>query len=270
VKLHGKFENKMKTLHSQRIKSGLSAQSQSLLNQIHVFKELDSTNNWLLENKGCMDVCLAEKQIAGRGRRGRSWSSPETGNIYLSLSWCFNDIPEYFPLISLLTGVAVCEVLQSQGLQGHGLKWPNDILVKEKKLAGILVETSGSLQRVVIGIGLNLSSCQQDNIDQPWCSLDDVMDCVPSREDLVIAIIDQVVSWLLRLDTLSFNEFNQHWDDWDITVNRDVSILQHVSGGAGQTINGIAKGIDQQGCIMVQLSDGTLQSYFSGEVSLRC
>lgn len=243
-------------------------QSISFLNQIYTFEELDSTNSWLLKNKGCMDVCLAEKQVAGRGRRGRSWSSPDTGNIYLSVSWCFDKVPEYFSLISLLTGVAVCEALQSKGLQGHGLKWPNDILVQQKKLAGILVETSGSLQHVVIGIGLNMSSQHQDTINQPWCSLDDVMSAPPLREDLIVAILDRLIEKLSQLDSLAFMTFKQQWNVWDITFNQPVIIIE--SKSSNSRINGTARGIDQQGCIFIQLDDGTLQRYFSGEVSLRC
>jgi len=262
-------------LNATNLMSKLSPESLSLIKQIYVFNELDSTNGWLLKHKGCGEICLAETQMQGRGRRGRSWSSPDAGNIYLSMSWCFDLIPEQFPLISLITGISLCEVLDSSGLQGHGIKWPNDILINQQKIAGILVETSGSLQHVVIGIGINLSSTNQKQTDQeqgaqhkiqqPWCSLDDVMDNVPQRDDLILGIINNLAGKMSTLSSLSFLDFNQQWKQWDLVIDRSVTIFT----GAG-SINGLAKGIDKQGHILVELENNVLKSFHSAEVSLRC
>ena len=209
----------------------------------------------------------------GRGRRGRSWASPDAGNIYLSMSWCFHKIPEHFPLISLITGISLCEALDSSGLRGHGIKWPNDILVNQQKIAGILVETSGSLQRVVIGIGLNLYSTNlkqelqepQEGTQQPWCSLDDVMDNAPERDDLIVAIINNLADKISTLSSLDLSDFNQKWKQWDIVCDKPVTIIQ---GEA--RIKGLAKGIDEQGHILVELESNVLKSFHSAEVSLRC
>ena len=267
-------------LNAQHLTSKLQPKSLSLIEQIYVFNELDSTNRYLLEHKGCGEVCLAETQMQGRGRRGRSWSSPDTGNIYLSMSWCFDVIPEQFPLISLITGISICEVLNSSGLQGHGIKWPNDILINQQKIAGILVETSGSLQRVVIGIGLNLYSTNnkqlstkqlptkqslQDEIQLPWCSLEDVMVNVPQRDDLIVGIINNLVDKMSALNSLSFSDFIQRWKQWDIVIDRPVTIIN-----GEKKINGLAKGIDKNGHILVELENNRLQSFHSAEVSLRC
>ncbi len=267
----------MKKMNAQHLMSKLLPRSLSLIKQIYVFNELDSTNEWLLKNTGCGEVCLAETQTSGRGRRGRSWSSPDSGNIYLSLSWCFKEIPEHFPLISLITGVSLCEALDSSGLQGHGIKWPNDILINQRKIAGILVETSGGLQRVVIGIGLNVYSIrgqqgqqgQQPEIQQPWCSLDDVMGNVPQRDDLIVAIINNLVNKISTLSSLNFSDFNQHWKQWDIVADKPVTILRG-EGQGGARIHGLAKGIDEQGHILVELESNVLKSFHSAEVSLRC
>lgn len=262
-------------LNAQHLMSKLPSKSLSLIEQIYVFNELDSTNGYLLEHKGCGEVCLAETQMQGRGRRGRSWSSPGAGNIYLSMSWCFDVIPERFPLISLITGISICEVLDSSGLQGHGIKWPNDILINQNKIAGILVETSGSLQRVVIGIGLNLYSTNtkqiptkqslQDVIQLPWRSLEDVMDNVPQRDDLIVGIINNLVDKMSTLNCLSFSDFIQRWKQWDIVIDRPVMIID-----GQKKINGLAKGIDKNGHILVELENNRLQSFHSAEVSLRC
>ena len=267
-------------LNAQHLMSKLQPKSLSLIEQIYVFNELDSTNGYLLKHNGCGEVCLAETQKQGRGRRGRFWSSPNDGNIYLSMSWCFDVIPEQFPLISLITGISLCEVLDSSGLQGHGIKWPNDILIHQQKIAGILVETSGSLQRVVIGIGLNLYSTNtkqlptkqiptkqslQDVVQLPWCGLEDVMDNVPRRDDVIVGIIDNLSDKLSTLSSLSFSDFIQRWKQWDSVIDRPVTIID-----GQKKIKGLAKGIDKNGHILVELKNNMLQSFHSAEVSLRC
>ena len=102
---------------------------------------------------------LAECQTGGRGRREKSWHSPAGGNIYLSLGWWFRDCQWPLSTLPLIVAIAVCQALARAGLRGHGIKWPNDILVEGKKLAGILVEmqSAGSGPALaVIGVGLNV------------------------------------------------------------------------------------------------------------------
>ncbi|MEZ5448457.1 MAG: biotin--[acetyl-CoA-carboxylase] ligase [Thiolinea sp.] len=139
---------------------------------------LPSTNSWLLEQSdACGQVCLAEQQTAGRGRRGRVWQSPDSANIYLSLRWCFPQVPPHYGWLGLETGVAVARALADYGLQGHALKWPNDVYHAGRKLGGILLQTANPLQQVVIGIGLNtgMQAALAGGIDQPWCDLGELL-----------------------------------------------------------------------------------------------
>ena len=153
------------------------------LREVTVLQATDSTNSALarLPAEQChAHVMLAEKQTSGRGRRQRTWHSPAGGNIYLSLGWRFPLQAAALSTLPLVTALCLCRALDRAGLQGHGVKWPNDVLVNGAKLAGILVETqavgSGPVL-AVIGIGLNVRMPGQGSgspaaaIDRPWTCL---------------------------------------------------------------------------------------------------
>ena len=146
-------------LDAKIIHQHLDAEIKTTLRSISIFPEIESTNGYLLKQADIdFHLCLAERQTAGRGRRGRPWISPFARNIYFSLGWRSNSGISALKGLSLLVGCAVIRVLRKIGLQKPGLKWPNDILAAEKKLAGILVEIRGDLAgecELVIGIGLN-------------------------------------------------------------------------------------------------------------------
>ncbi|MCB1639256.1 MAG: biotin--[acetyl-CoA-carboxylase] ligase, partial [Thiothrix sp.] len=173
-------------LDALAIRRQLSPATAAALNPIHIFQALDSTNRWLLEQGKGGDVCLAETQTAGRGRYGKSWQSP-AGNIYCSVRWHFEVIPPHFGCLSLVVGVALARALEQAGLQGHGLKWPNDLWHQDRKLGGILIQTAEVLSQVVIGFGLNVNIDPQngDPIDQPWCQLSDLLVSLPDRNHLL-------------------------------------------------------------------------------------
>ena len=254
----------MERLNRDIILSELSHKNAQIVENIYVFSELDSTNSWLLERSFCQAVCLAERQLQGRGRRGNHWLSPDTGNIYLSLSWCFDTIPDYLSLISLMTGISLCESLQRVGLQGHGLKWPNDIYIHQQKLAGILVESTNNLRQIVIGVGLNIDHQNE----QLWCGLKDVMDNIPNRNILIATILNSLIEMLTGLRSLPhellLDNLNRRWNYWDIIRDKPVFVLINK-----QKIRGLARGIDQQGQILIETHDGKLKSFHAAEVSLR-
>jgi BirA family biotin operon repressor/biotin-[acetyl-CoA-carboxylase] ligase len=164
-------------LSADAIRGLLAPLASAALDELTIFDEVDSTNaifNRLPASRRHRHVVLAESQTRGRGRRQRAWHSPAGGNIYLSLGW---RLPAAMaPLSTLPLAVAVCVAiaLERAGLRGHGIKWPNDILVQGSKLAGILVESQSSGRnavQAVIGIGLNVrmpSPAETAAIDRPW------------------------------------------------------------------------------------------------------
>lgn len=252
-------------LDRQQIRAALPTTTAALLRTIHVFPQLDSTNRWCLEEGQCGDVCLAEQQTAGRGRRGRQWESPAGSNIYLSLRWCFDSVPEQLPMLGLVVGIAVAEALQDVGIQGHRVKWPNDITHQGKKLGGILLEAVGTLQTVVIGIGLNVNmQTHAGTIDQPWTSLQAIHAQTFDRNRIVAAVLQRLLPRLRTFSTLDMAQFQHDWLGCDMLFGHPVRVL---SGNA--TMEGLARGIDQQGQLRVEFSDGSVTAFSSADVSVR-
>lgn len=254
-------------LNQQQILSQIPPELLAALQEIYIFASLDSTNTWLLEQPNtCFSVCLAEEQTAGRGRRGRVWQSPQAGNIYCSLRWCFQQVPAHYGCLGLVVGVAVAEALAAYGLQGQMLKWPNDIYYQGRKLGGILLQTAQPLQQVVIGIGLNtgMPSDAGASIDQAWCDLSEIMQRPIDRNRLIAAILKQLVPALQAFPDFNINTFKQQWKPWDWLDEQPVWI-----DTGTEILQGRACGLDEQGQLQVALADGSRRAFSSADVSVR-
>ena len=127
---------------------------------VTVLPVIDSTNQYLLDRIGELksgDACVAEYQQAGRGRRGRKWFSPFGANLYLSMFWRLEQGPAAAIGLSLVIGIVMAEVLRKLGADKVRVKWPNDLYLQDRKLAGILVELTGKTgdaAQIVIGLSL--------------------------------------------------------------------------------------------------------------------
>ncbi len=215
--------------------------------KISYFQSIDSTNSYLLKHGECGEICISESQSAGRGSRGNTWVSPESGNLYFSLCWCVDEIPETWSLLGLLVAIAIAETLEDIGLKGHGIKWPNDIFWRQQKMGGILVETVNQTGKLVIGIGLNLKLSKQDQaqIDQDVVSLETAMQGQPVfRDDLLIVLINKLSYHLDSFKNLNKDHFINLWNRWDILYGEIVTILHQ-----GHKLTGQISGIDSKGRI---------------------
>lgn len=256
----------MDKLDAGVIRAGLDGAVAAALAGIHVFPELDSTNRWALQQGQCGDVCLAEQQTAGRGRRGREWQSPAGVNLYLSVRWCFGHVPEHLPMLSLITGLAVAEALEDCAIQGHGLKWPNDVYYDGMKLGGILLEAVGVLDQIVIGIGLNVNMLPEagTGIDQPWTSLQAITGRPQSRSLLVAAVLNRLLPRLQAFPALDMAQFQHDWQRHDVLRGRQVRVLEN------DTIQeGLASGVDNRGQLIINFNDGLIKNLSSADVSVR-
>lgn len=249
----------------------LSSESREYLAGIEVLRELDSTNRYLMQAAlGGADsgsVCLAEYQYGGRGRRGRNWASPYGGNIYLSLLWRFSDGAARLGGLSLAVAVALMRLLQELGIEKAGIKWPNDILVEGRKLAGILSDVAGESNgpcHVVVGIGMNFQMSQQQaaNIGQPWIDLSQ-LGLKQGRNEVAGRLIHHLLLVLDAYQKQGLKTFIDEWRQWDLVCDNPITIHHGEKGVAG-----IARGIDAQGLLLVEHGDA-VQKYASGEVSLR-
>jgi len=241
---------------------------------LHLFDRLDSTNTWLKQKGVCGDVCVAEQQTAGRGRRGNQWLSPNAENIYLSLKWCFEQTPAHLSLLSLAVGLSIVKALKKIGLSGHGVKWPNDIYWQGLKMGGILIESVSSPIRknnpsgisLIIGIGLNInmSASEGQRIDQPWVSLSKVLGKQINRNQLLALLLEHLINDLQRFDGLDLMQFQSKWQQWDVLHGQHVRILQQ-----NGELSGIVRGLDAHGRIGIELISGKLTHYSSAEIRLK-
>ncbi|WP_338883732.1 bifunctional biotin--[acetyl-CoA-carboxylase] ligase/biotin operon repressor BirA [Xenorhabdus sp. TH1] len=238
--------------------------------RIEVIPVIDSTNQYILEKLAELDsgdACVAEYQYAGRGRRGRKWVSAFGRNLYLSMYWRLEQGPAAAIGLSLVVGIIIAEVLNRQGAESVKVKWPNDLYLDDKKLAGILVELTGKTgdaAHVVIGIGMNISmsSDQQRSINQNWTNLQQ-SGTIIERNKLVAEIIVELKKALIQFENEGLNSFIPRWFELDNFINRSVKLII-----GDQEVHGIARGIDQQGALLLDI-DGVVTPYIGGEISLR-
>lgn len=262
-------------LDAGRIAEGVLPALRPLLRLVTVLDEVDSTNRYLdrmapAERHG--HAVIADRQTAGRGRRDRRWHSPAGGNLYSSLGWRFRRTDLPFSTLPLVAAVATAEALRRFGLSGHGIKWPNDILVEGKKLAGILVElrSAGTATSAIIGVGINLAMPATDGedparlIDRPWTDLATWM-AKPSaaleRNRAATLLLDQLLASLERFEASGFESFRGAWSRYDLLADSPVT-LETDDG----PVDGRAAGVSDTGELLVEGPDGTVTPYHAGEV----
>jgi BirA family biotin operon repressor/biotin-[acetyl-CoA-carboxylase] ligase len=270
-----KLPDAVELLEEPAIRAAIAGDRLNRLHSLTLLFDVDSTNTRLLglgpPPHGCADVVLSELQHAGRGRRGRHWVAPFGGSIALSMSWSFTDASRASPALSLCVGVAIARALERAGALGIGLKWPNDIWFDDRKMGGILIEVRAEASgpaHVVIGVGLNvrLSAAMRAQIEASGVKAAAVADAcaaLPSRNFIVGAIIDALLSMLADFERDGFSGFREAWTALDALRDRQAQVLM---GEA--VICGTARGVDGHGALRLE-RDGRLQEFVSGEVSLR-
>jgi len=238
--------------------------------RVNVLPVIDSTNQYLLDRISELssgDACVAEYQQAGRGRRGRKWFSPFGSNLYLSMYWKLDQGPAAAMGLSLVIGIVMTEVLQRLGAADVRVKWPNDLYLKDRKLAGILVELTGKTgeaAHLVIGAGINLKMREPvaDTINQGWINLQEAGVNI-DRNELTATLLKELRSALLHFEQEGLAPFITRWRGLDNFLDRPVKLLI-----GDQEIHGIERGIDQQGALLLE-QDGVIKPYIGGEISLR-
>lgn len=267
-----RLSSSLELLDQAVIQQALATEFASCLDSCEVMQSLDSTSDHLKRcvvpvQPGRAHACLAEWQTAGRGRRGRPWVSPYGSNLYLSLAWGFDAVPGGLSGLSLAAGVAVVRALRLIGVQDAGLKWPNDILFRGGKLAGILVDLAGESSgpcSVIIGVGINMNMPANvaGTISQPWSDLSEFQGRI-SRNILAASLLNEMVRMLREFSCQGLTGFLDEWRRYDVIAGQTVSLQT----GQG-TILGKVCGIDEQGGLQVS-SQGSIKSYHSGEISVR-
>lgn len=253
----------------------LDAQAMTVAGQpaqwpVQVFDAIDSTNAEALRaverGQPAPFVVVAERQSAGRGRRGRQWVSPFAENIYYSLLLQISGGMRQLEGLSLVVGLATLQALRGLGIANAGLKWPNDVLVGNKKIAGILLELVGDpadVCHVVLGIGINVNMQVAEQVDQQWTSARLESGRAVDRNQLVAQLSLRLQEYLALHQAEGFTAIRAQWEQNHLWQGREVSLIAGVN-----QIEGVVLGIDQQGALRLRVGSEE-KSFSGGELSLR-
>ena len=233
-----------------------------------VYGAIDSTNTWLHERARTLPspyACLSEHQLAGRGRRGRTWLDGMGRDICLSLLWRFDAAESRAQGLSLGIGVAAVRALETTGARGIGLKWPNDIIWQDRKLGGILIEGSvfERVWTVVIGVGINVHGNAMPDPGVSRVHLESITGTHVSRNCLAARLIAEIWAECTRFEMRGSGPAVGDWKSLDAMQGRPVT----VQGPCGE-FDGIARGVDEAGELLLEVN-GSLEQFVSAEVSLR-
>ncbi|HVI75223.1 MAG TPA: biotin--[acetyl-CoA-carboxylase] ligase [Anaeromyxobacteraceae bacterium] len=239
---------------------------------LHWYEEVGSTNDVAKElaDEGALhgEVVIAERQSAGRGRRGRSWSSPPRKNLYLSVVLRPDLPPARAPEVTLLAAVAVCQAVRRAGVASAAIKWPNDVLASGRKLAGVLTEMAAEVERVqwlVVGIGVNVNAAADDFPDElrelATSLLIERGHPVP-RALFAAALLTALEEWLDRHAAEGFAPVRAAWREMSDTLGREV----RVRVGSADLV-GLAEDVDETGALLVRTASG-LERVVAGDVEM--
>ena len=238
---------------------------------VEVLDQCDSTNARLLvlaeAGAASGSVIAARCQSAGRGRRGRNWFSAPDDSLTFSLLWRLQpDTP--LTGLSLAVGVALARALESLGIVGVSLKWPNDLLLNERKLAGVLIELVPGTRppAAVIGIGMNLRLPQgmPKDLCATAAALIDTETPLPATNALLGRLLAALYEVLIGFSGSGFTPFREAWLSHHAFDGRKVHLLSDFS----EPLAGICRGVDVDGALLLETEAG-MQRIISGEVSLR-
>jgi BirA family biotin operon repressor/biotin-[acetyl-CoA-carboxylase] ligase len=271
------LESPLDLLDATQIVAALPPGLSAALHHLDVVWTVDSTNSELLRRRTPavgVDVLLAERQLGGRGRLGRSWASPLAANLYLSLARTFDGGLARLGGLGIVAGVAAAEALRALGHEAVRLKWPNDLVVPGpgsvlRKLGGLLVEGGGEHAgpvRAIVGLGLNvrMPSSAAAGIDQPWCDLAALAHpAPPTRNALAATLLAHLVPALAQFDREGLAPFLPRHAALDALGGREVEVRSGSSVHAGR-----AQGLAGDGALRVRM-DGGERCFHAGEASLR-
>ncbi|MBX5480416.1 MAG: biotin--[acetyl-CoA-carboxylase] ligase [Myxococcaceae bacterium] len=237
---------------------------------VHYREELPSTNDFAfrLAQEGAFhgEVVITERQTQGRGRRGRNWISPPGLNLYFSAVLRPELPPQRAPELTLVAAVAVAETLREAGGDA-GIKWPNDLQIGGRKVAGILTELSAEPEQVhfvILGVGVNLNAKKTDfppEVAEVATSLAEARGQKVPRALFAAALFTRLEQWLDVHQREGFEPVRSAWRKLSITLGRDVLVKTE-----RREFTGMAEDIDETGALLVRTREGTTERVIAGDV----
>jgi BirA family biotin operon repressor/biotin-[acetyl-CoA-carboxylase] ligase len=266
----------MNSLDVDVIRGAIGEAALARLDELEVFAEIGSTNSYLMQQpapaQGKMRVAATDNQTAGRGRHGRTWQSPPGSGLCLSMAYTFASSPENLPALTLAIGLGVIESLGDLNICGVQLKWPNDLIVIDRKLGGILTEAqsaAGGAMTVVSGIGLNIDLAERIDLGLETngalriVDLKSHVDELPGRNRLAANIVAGLCRTFIDYETGGFSLFENRWSENDWLLGRELTI-----DSPQQEITGVGAGIANDGALLVDTLSGGIRRVTSGSVVL--
>ena len=255
-------------LSEYELRAGLDPE---MLESLELFQSIPSTNSHLLEQSIELRkarVCISESQSAGRGRRGNDWQSAPYRNVMLSISWGFDHWPETITGLGLAVAMVIAERLNQDYSLGVKIKWPNDLLVADDKLAGILIDVAGESSgacNVVIGVGLNVH--QPDWSDSTsgyrWQDLYG-LGVKLNRNKLIAKLVNDLTSMLVGFEAQGFKPLVERWNSLSSFAGANIRV-----GDDESFVTGVMQGVDTTGALLLLNSKGEVQRFADSNVSVR-
>ncbi len=264
----------MSGLDAARIRRLAKDPVRERLTHVEVFAEIDSTNSYLMKmpapEPGDLRVAVTNNQTAGRGRYGRVWQSPPGSGLCLSVAYTFARQPENIPALTLALGLGAIDALNEVGASGVELKWPNDLVARGGKLAGILTEVrqqSAGILTVVTGIGVNVDLTSEHglNVETNWAKqvvdLKNICEVQPSHEEIASHFILHMYRALNDYEASGFAAIADRWSRHDWLRGREITI-----NTADRQLSGVGAGVADDGALLIDTPDSGIRRVTSGTI----
>lgn len=264
----------MTSLDAEAIRQCVSRNASSKLALLEVFASIDSTNSYLMQlpgpPPGQIHVAVTTNQTAGRGRHGKTWQSPAGSGLCLSAAFSFAKQPDNLPALTLALGLGAVSALEELGAVGVQLKWPNDLVVRDGKLGGILTEVQSQQTGAVtvisgIGINLNLKDDADFRLESDWArrvmDLTEVCESLPSLDKIAGKLTTHLLRSFVNFETSGFAGVADRWSHHDWLMGREIVVET-----AREQLRGVGAGIADDGALLVDTLESGLHRVTSGTI----
>ncbi len=240
--------------------------------EIYFYESVGSTNNiaYKLAQEGAEEgaIVIADEQTKGKGRLGRKWVSPPDSGVYLSFILRPDIVPNEVQEVTLVTALGAVKAIRNFAGMNALIKWPNDIIISDKKAGGILTELKAEMDKVefvVIGIGININTPEKFLPEGATSVKNESKASVDfSRVEFTRELLEGVEREYIKFKNNGFEPTRSEFKGYSCTLGREVS----VTGSAGKKIHGKAVDIDKDGALIIKTTTGAQERILSGDVTL--